>query len=483
MNKGWIKLHRNITDWEWFDDKNCLMLLIYLNVNVNVKNKVWKGVNVKRGSLITGRFSITKDLGISIQQYRTALDKLVKSGEVVKKATGNDTCSAQHALAYFVGQLCGIELSEYSVSGKEKIDPHGMLNKLGSNDKVECPTSQVFLMSAMCARTRKSTEFDPTVSLYDTRGRDVLSNPEKLEIRMSKLRTALAAIHASQSDRPSPSGPAFELISNGIRLMIDMRGTSDKLLDNMSERGFTRPASVLRYWIQKLAEAIDPINPRSPPPSDKSHVICWAFDNADFHLFQRVVSVVPVGNILLGIESSENTTYFNQNYMRGLGRVSQVNAEDLAATQKDDEFAQDVIDSQNILAILTAATGYKWICAQSLSSHPESLPRSAVGSKITFEYRSEEREGTVKSSTKSHVMVEFYDGDRAITRSVPLQSVSRKQAPISAEGVSTEEVSRCNKGCEKFGGERHRFQPSTTIISSVDRERIRIHGRSDICLL
>jgi len=91
MNKGWIKLHRNITDWEWFDDKNCLMLLIYLNVNVNVKNKVWKGVNVKRGSLITGRFSITKDLGISIQQYRTALDKLVKSGEVVKKATNKYT--------------------------------------------------------------------------------------------------------------------------------------------------------------------------------------------------------------------------------------------------------------------------------------------------------------------------------------------------------------------------------------------------------
>ena len=80
MNNTWIKLHRNIVDWEWFDDKNCLKLLIYLNVKVNIVDKQWKGVTVKRGSLVTGKYSITEDLGISIQQYRTAVKKLIQSG-------------------------------------------------------------------------------------------------------------------------------------------------------------------------------------------------------------------------------------------------------------------------------------------------------------------------------------------------------------------------------------------------------------------
>lgn len=40
--------------------------------------------------------------------------------DVVHKATGNETCSLQHALAYFVGQLSGIELSE---SATDDVDP------------------------------------------------------------------------------------------------------------------------------------------------------------------------------------------------------------------------------------------------------------------------------------------------------------------------------------------------------------------------
>lgn len=87
MNNTWVKLHRNIVDWEWFDDKNALKLLIYLNVKVNIVDKQWKGITVNRGSLVTGKYSITEDLGISVQQYRTALKKLIQSGEIVKKAT------------------------------------------------------------------------------------------------------------------------------------------------------------------------------------------------------------------------------------------------------------------------------------------------------------------------------------------------------------------------------------------------------------
>ena len=75
--------------------------------------------------------------------------------DVVKIATGEKKCSAQFALAYFIGQMCGIELSESTVS-KEDIDPKGLLDQIGSNDNVDCPISQIFLLSAMSARTHKT---------------------------------------------------------------------------------------------------------------------------------------------------------------------------------------------------------------------------------------------------------------------------------------------------------------------------------------
>ena len=87
---------------------------------------------------------------------RNLLHSLVVDGDVenvVKISTGEESCTAQHALAYLLGQLCGIELSESARSND--IDPKGVLDQLGSNIKVDCPISQVFLTSVMFLRTKK----------------------------------------------------------------------------------------------------------------------------------------------------------------------------------------------------------------------------------------------------------------------------------------------------------------------------------------
>jgi len=49
---GWIKLHRSIIDWEWFEDSNALKLLIYLNCKVNIEDKKWNGIVIKKGSMV-----------------------------------------------------------------------------------------------------------------------------------------------------------------------------------------------------------------------------------------------------------------------------------------------------------------------------------------------------------------------------------------------------------------------------------------------
>ena len=85
---GWIKLHRSLLEWEWYDDKNALTLLIHLLVTVNYEDKKWKGISVQSGSRITSWDSLKMELkSMSKQQIRTAMYKLENSGEITRQTT------------------------------------------------------------------------------------------------------------------------------------------------------------------------------------------------------------------------------------------------------------------------------------------------------------------------------------------------------------------------------------------------------------
>lgn len=81
---SWIKLHRSLKDWEWYDDKNAVLLLIHLLVSVNYEDKKWHGIDVKAGSLITSWANLSKDCGLTVKQTRVAMKKLEECGEVAR---------------------------------------------------------------------------------------------------------------------------------------------------------------------------------------------------------------------------------------------------------------------------------------------------------------------------------------------------------------------------------------------------------------
>ena len=47
MNDGFIKLHRKIIDWEWYDDINTKTLFIHILLMANFEDKKWHGETVK----------------------------------------------------------------------------------------------------------------------------------------------------------------------------------------------------------------------------------------------------------------------------------------------------------------------------------------------------------------------------------------------------------------------------------------------------
>lgn len=87
MSKGWIKLHRSLLDWEWYDDHNATRLLVHLLISVNYEEKKWKGIIIPKGSIICSWSNLADAVGFTEMQCRTAMKKLEKSGEVTRKVT------------------------------------------------------------------------------------------------------------------------------------------------------------------------------------------------------------------------------------------------------------------------------------------------------------------------------------------------------------------------------------------------------------
>jgi len=89
--EGWIKLHRKIFDWEWYDDPYVKAVFLEFVLTASLEDKRWKGVLIKRGQLIVGRKSLSKKLGISEQSIRTSITRLKSTNEITSKSTNKFT--------------------------------------------------------------------------------------------------------------------------------------------------------------------------------------------------------------------------------------------------------------------------------------------------------------------------------------------------------------------------------------------------------
>ena len=86
-DSGYLRLYRQLLDWEWFDNSYMVHLWIYFLLKANYQDSKWHGIDVPRGSFITSLDSICKDTGLTVQNIRTCINKLKSTGEITIKVT------------------------------------------------------------------------------------------------------------------------------------------------------------------------------------------------------------------------------------------------------------------------------------------------------------------------------------------------------------------------------------------------------------
>ena len=90
-NKGFIVLYRGILEWEWYSDLKVRVLFLHCLLMANWEDKNWEGQVIKRGSFVTSRSILAKETGLTVQQLRTALDKLISTNELTRSTTNKYT--------------------------------------------------------------------------------------------------------------------------------------------------------------------------------------------------------------------------------------------------------------------------------------------------------------------------------------------------------------------------------------------------------
>lgn len=88
---GWVKLHRKLLEWEWYEDAHMVHLLVHLLLTTTHEDRKYKGLTIKRGQLVTTIKELAEALGASETSTRRRMKRLKSGGFLTIKVAHNIT--------------------------------------------------------------------------------------------------------------------------------------------------------------------------------------------------------------------------------------------------------------------------------------------------------------------------------------------------------------------------------------------------------
>lgn len=152
---GWIKLHRQLLEWEWQQDSHMVHLYIHMLLKANREPKRWKGVMVEAGQFIGSRDSLSFSTGISVRSIRTCLERLKECGLLTSKATNKYTI--------FTLVKWGLHANGEGDSDQQTVQQ--VTSKRPANDQ-QTTTNKKDKKVENTKKEKKSYPYDEVVALY-----------------------------------------------------------------------------------------------------------------------------------------------------------------------------------------------------------------------------------------------------------------------------------------------------------------------------
>ncbi len=183
---GWIKIHRQMLDWEWYKDCHVKDVFIHLLLRANHQDNRWQGIVVRRGQVITGRKALAEELGFSEQSIRTSLNRLKSTNEITIKSTKK--YSLITIVNYDLYQTNDLEVTNKSTNNLTNSQPTTnqqlTTNKNEKNDKNE-KNNNIFMTPSLEEIENyikeKNYDIDPEYfySYYESNGWKIGKNKMK----------------------------------------------------------------------------------------------------------------------------------------------------------------------------------------------------------------------------------------------------------------------------------------------------------------
>lgn len=125
MNDGWIIIHRQILDWEWWQDSEMVHLFLYLLLAANHQPNKWMGVEIGRGQLVCSYDKLSENIGLSVQSVRTRIKRLKSTGEITINSTNR----------FSVITICNYETYQNTKRRTNKQITNGLTNNQQTTNK------------------------------------------------------------------------------------------------------------------------------------------------------------------------------------------------------------------------------------------------------------------------------------------------------------------------------------------------------------
>ncbi len=178
MTKGWIRLHRSMLEWEWYDEVNTKSVFLHLLLTASIQEVEWHGILIPRGGRIVSLRTLVRELNLSMQKIRTALQHLEKTGEITKTSHGNYTVIKLNQFDHYQQDCYDPTEQQHRTNNAPTKNQHhnnnNNNNKNNNNDKKERETRaripSIDEVRAFCLDRQSKINPEKFFSFYEASG-------------------------------------------------------------------------------------------------------------------------------------------------------------------------------------------------------------------------------------------------------------------------------------------------------------------------